>query len=71
MESDSEDKIAHGIHQVCTTINAYQGDVDIIVTGLLPGTGRPVKKVKRINNLLHDIYSWVEEPLIYEHSSRN
>ena len=36
--------------------NAYRGDVDIIVTGLLPGKGQPVKKVQRINNQLRDIF---------------
>ena len=47
VQSDTAEEIAHGIYQVCTVINDYRGDVDILVTGILPGIGRPVKKGQR------------------------
>ena len=57
VESHSVEKITQGIYPVCTVINAYRGDVDILVTGILPGKGRPVKKVKMISHhRLHDIF---------------
>ena len=53
VQSDTAEKIDHGIYQVCTVINAYRGDANINtgipVTGILPGIGRPVKKVKETN----------------------
>ena len=56
MKYDSEEKIAAGIHQVCTIINKFRDDVDIIVSGILPRADISVKKVKRINRKLHDIF---------------
>ena len=49
VQSDTAEKIDHGIYQVCTVINAYRGDANIPVTGILPGIGRPVKKVNETN----------------------
>ena len=48
-------KIADGIHQICKTINIFRADVDIIVTGILPGKGRDLNKVCKVNQHLRRI----------------
>ena len=53
---DTADRIASGLHQICSKINEIRPDLEIILTGLLPGKDRPVKKIKTINHKLHDMF---------------
>ena len=48
--------IADGICQICKTIKKFRGDIDIIVSGILPGKDRELSKVCKVNQLLKRIF---------------
>ena len=45
VESDDESKVAAGIVQICRQIHTFRKDVDIIVSGILPGKKMELEKV--------------------------
>ena len=49
MGKDDDTIIASGIKEICELIHEFRKDVDIIASGVIPGKGRDVKRVKKIN----------------------
>ena len=55
---ESSSKIAKGIVQVCMEINARRRNVEILLTGVIPGLGR---KAKKVNRIYHDLGNKVND----------
>ena len=56
VKNDTIHEIVKGIYDICEIIRHIRPNVDVIATGLIPGTDRPVQKVTTINNELARLF---------------